>query len=179
MDKLLRLASGIDRLSYAFGVIAALLVAVSCSVSALNALSRYVLDISSNAFLEIQWQMFAGTFLLGAADVLRRNEHVRVDLIYGSVGTRGKLWIDLFGYLVFFFPVCLTMLDMSLPWALASMREGEMSANAGGLPVWPVKLLLPLGFVLLTLQGVAELIRRVAALRGQVEIDLTYEKPVQ
>jgi TRAP-type mannitol/chloroaromatic compound transport system permease small subunit len=179
LQGLLSLASGIDRLSRFFGIVAALLVAISCLISALNALSRYTFDLSSNAFLEIQWQMFAGVFLLGSAHVLKLNEHVRVDLIYGAVSARGKLWVDVFGFVVFFFPVCLTMLDMSLPWALVSFREGEISANAGGLPVWPVKLLLPLGFALLTLQGVAELIRRVAALRGVIQFDPSYEKPVQ
>ena len=179
MQGLLSLASGIDRVTRFFGVIAALLVAISCAISALNAMSRYALDISSNAFLEIQWQMFAGMFLLGSAHVLKLNEHVRVDLIYGGLSARRKLWVDVFGFVVFFFPVCILMLDMSIPWALTSMREGEISANAGGLPVWPVKLVLPLGFALLTLQGVAELIRRMAALRGEIAFDPTYEKPVQ
>ena len=179
MQGFLALASNIDRLTRFFGIVAALLVAISCSISALNALSRYTLDLSSNAFLEIQWQMFAGIFLLGSAHVLKLNEHVRVDLFYGAMSARGKLWVDVFGFVCFFFPVCILMLDMSVPWALTSMREGEISANAGGLPVWPVKLILPLGFALLTLQGVAELIRRVAALRGVIEFDPTYEKPVQ
>jgi TRAP-type mannitol/chloroaromatic compound transport system permease small subunit len=179
LQGLLSLASGIDRLTRFFGIIAALLVAISCTISALNALSRYAFDLSSNAFLEIQWQMFAGVFLLGSPHVLKLNEHVRVDLFYGALSARAKLWVDVFGFLVFFFPVCLTMLDMSLPWALTSFREGEISANAGGLPVWPVKLLLPLGFALLTLQGVAEFIRRIAALRGVIEFDPSYEKPVQ
>ena len=179
MQGLPTLASGIDRVNRFFGIIAALLVALSCLISALNALSRYAFDLSSNAFLEIQWQMFAGVFLLGSPYVLKLNEHVRVDLFYGALSARGKLWVDVFGFLFFFFPVCLTMLDMSIPWALTSLHEGEISANAGGLPVWPVKLLLPFGFALLTLQGVAELIRRVAALRGVIAFDPAYEKPVQ
>ncbi|MGQ0564762.1 MAG: TRAP transporter small permease subunit [Gemmobacter sp.] len=179
MQGLLALATGIDRLTRFFGIIAALLVAISCAISALNAMSRYAFDLSSNAFLEIQWQMFAGIFLLGTAHVLKLNEHVRVDLFYGGMSARAKLWVDVFGFVAFFFPVCLLMLDMSIPWAITSMREGEISANAGGLPVWPVKWILPLGFLLLTLQGVAELIRRVAALRGVIEYDPAYEKPVQ
>ena len=179
MQGLLSLASGIDRITRFFGIVAALLVAVACAISALNALSRYALDLSSNAFLEIQWQMFAGIFLLGSAHVLKLNEHVRVDLIYGSISARAKLWVDVFGFLVFFFPLCVIMLEMSLPWAYHSFVQGEMSANAGGLPVWPVKVLLPLGFTLLLLQGIAELIRRVAALRGVIELDVAYEKPVQ
>ncbi|MGL4321176.1 MAG: TRAP transporter small permease subunit [Paracoccaceae bacterium] len=163
----------------AFGVLAAVLVAVSCLISALNALSRYALDVSSNAFLEIQWQMFAGVFLLGSAHVLRLNEHVRVDLFYGSLSTRNKLWVDVFGFTVFFFPLCFIMLEMAFPWAWSSFVARETSANAGGLPVWPVKAILPLGFTLLLLQGIAEFIRRVAALRGVIELDMSYEKPEQ
>lgn len=132
MQGLLRLASGIDRITKAFGILAALLVAVACMISALNAVSRYALDVSSNAFLEIQWQMFAAIFLLGAAHVLRLNEHVRVDLIYGSVSSRGKLWIDVVGFVVFFFPLCFIMLSMGIPWAYHSFVAGEISANAGG-----------------------------------------------
>jgi TRAP-type mannitol/chloroaromatic compound transport system permease small subunit len=176
---LLSLASGIDRLTKAFGALAAVLVAVACLISALNALSRYALDVSSNAFLEIQWQMFAGIFLLGSAHVLRLNEHVRVDLIYGGLSSRKKLWVDVFGFTFFFFPLCIIMLEMAYPWAWASFVAREHSANAGGLPVWPVKALLPLGFTLLLLQGIAEMIRRVAALRGAIELDVDYKAPDQ
>lgn len=179
MQGLLTLASGIDRITRFFGILAAVLVAMACAISAGNALSRYAFDASSNAFLEIQWQLFAATFLLGTAHVLRLNEHVRVDLFYGSLSDRAKLWVDVFGYVVFFFPVCFIMLEMAFPWAWHSYLQGEMSANAGGLPVWPAKLLLPFGFVLLTLQGVAEFIRRIAALRGEIALDVRYEKPVQ
>ena len=179
MQGLLALASGIDRINRFFGIIAAVVVAAACAISAGNALSRYALDLSSNAFLEIQWQMFAATFLLGAPYVLKLNEHVRVDLIYGGLRPRGKLWVDVIGYLVFFFPVCFIMLEMSYPWAWTSYLEGEISANAGGLPVWPAKFLLPLGFTLLALQGLAEFIRRIAALRGEIALDVSYEKPVQ
>jgi TRAP-type mannitol/chloroaromatic compound transport system permease small subunit len=179
LQGLLALASGIDRISRFFGIVAALVVALACLISAGNALSRYLFDISSNAFLEIQWQLFAATFLLGAAYVLKLNEHVRVDLFYGSLSARGKLWVDVFGYVFFFFPLCFIMLEMAFPWAWHSYLDGEISANAGGLPVWPAKFLLPFGFVLLTLQGIAEFIRRVAALRGEIALDVTYEKPVQ
>ena len=179
LQGLLTLASGIDRINRFFGIVAAVLVALACAISAGNALSRYALDISSNAFLEIQWQMFAGVFLLGAPYVLKLNEHVRVDLIYGGLTPRRKLWVDVIGYLVFFFPVCFIMLEMAYPWAWTSYVEGEISANAGGLPVWPAKFLLPLGFTLLAAQGLAEFIRRVAALRGDIALDVHYEKPVQ
>jgi TRAP-type mannitol/chloroaromatic compound transport system permease small subunit len=179
LQGLLALATGIDRVNRLFGILASVLVALACFISAANALSRYALDVSSNAFLEIQWQMFAAVFLLGAPWVLKLNEHVRVDLLYSMYGPRTKLWVDILGYLLFFFPVCFIMLEMAWPWGLAAMRSGEVSANAGGLPVWPAKLLLPLGFTLLALQGVAELIRRIAALRGVIALDVNYEKPVQ
>jgi len=179
MKGLLAAASVVDRISRLFGIVASALVFLSCMISAVNALLRYSLDISSNAWLEIQWQMFAGVFLLGAPWVLKLNEHVRVDLFYGALRPRGKLWVDVFGIVFFLWPVCVMMIDMSLPWALNSMREGEMSANAGGLPVWPVKLVLPAGFLLVLLQGTAELVRRIAALTGEIELDTRYEKPVQ
>lgn len=179
MDALLALARGIDGISKAAGWVASVLVLLSCVISAGNAVSRYALDLSSNAWLEIQWQMFAGIFLLGAAWVLKLNEHVRVDLIYGGLGVRAKLWVEVVGYLVFFFPVCFIMVNMTVPWFLRSFAAGEISANAGGLPVWPVKALLPFGFILLTLQGVAEFVRRIAALRGRIALDVDYEKPVQ
>lgn len=179
MQGLLALATGIDRVNRFFGIVAAVVGMLACLISAGNALSRYAFDASSNAFLEIQWQMFAAIFLLGSPWVMKLNEHVRVDLLYSMYGPRTKLTVDIFGILFFLFPVCFVMLGMAFPWALSALREGEISANAGGLPVWPVKLLLPLGFTLLALQGLAELIRRVAALSGAIHIDVTYEKPVQ
>lgn len=179
MQALLRFAGLVDRISRVFGIVAAILVFLGCMISAGNALSRYALDMSSNAWLEVQWQIFAGIFLLGAPWVLKLNEHVRVDLIYGGLSDRGKLWVDVFGILFFLFPTTLVMIAMSIPWFLKSFADGETSANAGGILVWPVKGILPLGFSLLALQGLAELIKRVAALRGDVILDIHYEKPVQ
>jgi TRAP-type mannitol/chloroaromatic compound transport system permease small subunit len=125
--------------------------------------------------------MFAGIFLLGAAYVLKLNEHVRVDLFYGSRSERAKLWIDVIGFVFFYFPAILFILYLAWPFFLLSFRSGEHSSNAGGLLLWPVKMLLPLGFALLALQGVSELIKRVAALRGETaEVELVaYEKPLQ
>ena len=179
MIALLSFSRAIDRISHVAAIVAAILAFVSCFISAANALSRYLLDASSNAWLEIQWQMFAGIFLLGAAWVLKLNEHVRVDLIYGSLSPRSRAKVDIFGFLFFFFPFCLVMLDMTIPWFLRSFWSGEGSANAGGLPVWPVKGLLPIGFGLLALQGVSELIKRLAVLRGTGEVELSYERPLQ
>lgn len=179
MTRLLLLSRAIDRLSQAAAVVAALLGFLSCSISAANALSRYLFDASSNAWLEIQWQLFAGTFLFGAAWVLKLNEHVRVDLIYGALSPRNRLKLDIFGFIVFFFPFCILMLDMAVPWFLRSYWAGEASANAGGLPVWPVKALLPIGFVLLLFQGISEFIKRIAALNGIDGLVVGYEKPLQ
>jgi TRAP-type mannitol/chloroaromatic compound transport system permease small subunit len=179
MQPLLALSGGIDRISKFFAIVAAVLVLASCLISAVNALMRYAFDISSNAWLEIQWQMFAGIFLLGTAHVLKLNEHVRVDIFYGSASPRAKLWIDTLGLIFFLFPACILILWFGVPWFLRSFNAGEMSANAGGLPLWPVKFLLPFGFFLLLLQGISELIKRVAALRGVVQLSTDYEKPVQ
>ena len=156
-----------------------MLVLLSCLISAANALSRYAFSISSNAWLEIQWQMFAGIFLLGAPYVLKLNEHVRVDILYGGRSDRAKLWIDVFGILFFLFPAMGMMTLMGFEFFSNSYAQGEISSNAGGLPVWPVKALLPLGFALMFLQGIAELIKRVAALRGDERMAVTYEKPLQ
>jgi TRAP-type mannitol/chloroaromatic compound transport system permease small subunit len=179
LQALLKLAAGIDRVSWVFGIIASVLVLAACLISAGNAVSRYAFDLSSNAWLEIQWQLFSGIFLLGAPWVLKLNGHVRVDLVYGSVNDRKKLWIDIFGLIFFLGPATAMMIYFGWPWFLNSLAQNEQSANAGGLLFWPVKGLLPLGFLLLFLQGVAELIKRVAALVGHGAVDLTYEKPTQ
>jgi TRAP-type mannitol/chloroaromatic compound transport system permease small subunit len=179
MQGWLRLAAAIDRVSHFFGWIAAWLVLLSALISAGNAASRYLFSASSNAWLEIQWQMFAGIFMLGAAWVLKLNEHVRVDLLYGSASQRRKLWTDVFGIILFLFPMTLVMVWFAWPFFLASYRGNEMSSNAGGLPLWPVKFLLPFGLVLLFLQGVAELIKRIAALRGVADETTEYERPLQ
>jgi TRAP-type mannitol/chloroaromatic compound transport system permease small subunit len=175
----LRFAAGVDRISLFFGWVAAWLVLVSCLISAGNAASRYLFSLSSNAWLEIQWQMFSGIFLLGAPWVLKLNEHVRVDLMYGSASPRRKLWTDVFGIVVFLFPTTLVLAWYAWPFFLASYRTGEMSPNAGGLPYWQVKFLLPFGLALLFLQGVAELVKRVAGLLGVAEETPEYERPLQ
>ncbi len=179
MAALLAAASIIDRITRFFSIIAAIMVLASCMISAGNALSRYVFDISSNAWLEIQWQMFAAIFLLGSAHVLKLNEHVRVDILYGGYSARTKLWVDVFGLIFFLAPGAILMIWFSVPWFETSYLEGEMSSNAGGLPVWPIKGLLPLGFILLLMQTVSELIKRIAALQGEITLDVDYEAPLQ
>jgi TRAP-type mannitol/chloroaromatic compound transport system permease small subunit len=179
LGPLLHLSGLIDRGNRFFAMIASGLVLLSCLISAGNAASRYLLSISSNAWLEIQWQMFAGIFLLGAPYVLKLNEHVRVDILYSGYSARTKLWVDVFGIILFLFPVTFMMFIEGLRFFQTSFIRNEISSNAGGLLLWPVKFLLPFGFLLLLLQGLSELIKRVAALRGQADLAPSYEKPLQ
>jgi TRAP-type mannitol/chloroaromatic compound transport system permease small subunit len=176
---LLRLSRGIDWVNGRFGVIATWLVLIACLVSAGNAASRYLLSESSNGWLEAQWYMFAAMVMLGAPYTLRMNEHVRVDLLYGSLSERSRLWIDIIGGLLFLIPICTILIYFTWPWFVQSWNIHEMSPNAGGLVRWPVKLLLPIGFGLMILQGLSEIIKRTAALVGVIDEEFTYEKPLQ
>ncbi|CAN7329035.1 TRAP transporter small permease subunit [Bosea sp. LjRoot90] len=173
------LARAIDRLGGSLGVIASWLVLLACLISAGNATIRYLFSSSSNAWLELQWYMFAGMVLLGSAYTLRVNEHVRVDLFYGIVSDRTRHWIDLVGGAVFLMPMCLVMIWFTWPWFVQSWTLNEASNNAGGLIRWPVILLLPVGFTLILLQGISEMIKRAAALRGFHQHEYAYEKPLQ
>lgn len=179
MKLLLSLSYVIDEFNRHVSKIAVWMVLISCLVSAGNALSRYGLNQSSNAWLEIQWLMFAAMFMLGAAYTLAKNEHVRVDIIYSHVSTRAQIWIDLIGGLLFLLPAAGILAWLSWPVFYKVWVSGEYSGNAGGLMVWPVKLFLPLGFGLLVLQGVSEIIKRVAMLTGDLKVDLHYERPLQ
>ena len=175
----LKFTRAIDALSDAFGFIAKWLVLLACLVSAGNATIRYLFNYSSNGWLEIQWYMFAGIVFFGASQTLRLNEHVRVDLLYSAVSDHARLWIDIIGLCVFLLPAMTYLTYMTLPFFLNSWHSQEVSSNAGGLILWPVKLVLPLGFGLLVLQGLAELAKRIAALAGVVKIDTHYEAPLQ
>ncbi len=179
MKQLLTLARWIDALSDGFGVIAKWAVLIACLTSAGNAVVRYVFNIGSNAFLEIQWYLFAGAVMLGASQVLRLNEHVRVDVLYGQYPTRLKVWVDLLGLLLFLLPVMGLMAWLSWPMFVGMYGSGESSSNAGGLIRWPVMLLLPAGFALLCLQGLAEIIKRIGWLTQRYEMDTHYERPLQ
>lgn len=134
-----------------------------------NALIRYIFNYSSNAWLEIQWYLYGAMFLLAASYTLKRDEHVRIDVIVGRFSKRTQVWIDLFGYLLFLLPVCLLILYDAIPFAQVSIASQEMSSNAGGLIVWPAKLLVPIGFALLILQGISEIIKRIAFLAGKID----------
>ncbi|MUZ75704.1 TRAP transporter small permease subunit [Agrobacterium vitis] len=179
MGVLLAWGRAIDALSAGVGRVAEYLVMLCCLISAGNAIIRYLFNISSNGWLEIQWYLFAYVVVLGASHTLRKNGHVRVDLIYGSVSERKRLWIDLIGLVLFLLPGCIFLTWLCWPFFWLSYQQGEMSANAGGLIRWPVKLILVAGFGLLTLQGLSELIKRIAALTGRIDIDVSYEKPLQ
>ncbi|NDF45089.1 MAG: TRAP transporter small permease subunit [Betaproteobacteria bacterium] len=179
MSKLLKFALGIDRISAQFGHIAAIAVLAAALISAGNAFIRYGFDISSNGWLEIQWYLFAATVMLGAPLVLKLNEHVRVDIFYGKLKGNGPVYVDLFGLILFLLPVMATLVWLSFPLFLKMYLTHEMSSNAGGLVRWPAMLMLPLGFAWMLLQGLSEIIKRVAYLQGKYEMDTHYEKPVQ
>jgi TRAP-type mannitol/chloroaromatic compound transport system permease small subunit len=167
MPWLLRIARLIDRLNTAVGRSVVWLILVATLVSAGNAVIRYTLDLSSNAWLELQWYLFSAVFLLAAPYTLRKNEMVRIDVVAGRLRRRTQVWIDVAGTLLFLLPMALVLTVLSWPGFVQALERQEVSSNAGGLMVWPARLLIPVGFALLALQGVSELIKRVAFLAGQ------------
>jgi len=179
----IQLSEGIDRINQLLGKLASIMILLSCVVSASNAILRYGLDMSNNWPLELQWYLFAAAVMLGAAYTLKRNEHVRVDLIYSYVSERTRTWIDLFGLVLFLMPACL--LFSWLSWTTLfypSWLVTEHSLNSGGLPRYPIKFIVPIGFFMLSLQGVSEIIKRIGMLKGKYSLpanDLNYEKPWQ
>ena len=182
MKLLLTFSRVVDGINTRIAAIADWLTLVAVLVSAGNAFVRYGLSWSSNALLEVQWYFFAGMVMLGSAYTLLRNEHVRVDILYGSIGERARLWVDILGIIFFLMPAMILLTWMTWPFFWDSFVRHEGSQNAGGLLRWPVKLLLPLGFLMLCLQGVSELIKRVALLRGlepPTEAVVAYERPLQ
>jgi TRAP-type mannitol/chloroaromatic compound transport system permease small subunit len=162
----LALSRLIDRCNEAVGRWVAWLVLAAVLVSAGNAVVRKLFNTSSNAFLEIQWYLFSAVFLLAAGHTLLRQEHVRIDVLSSRLSTRSRAWIDVFGLICFLLPLVVVVIGLSWPLVIRACVSGEMSGNAGGLVRWPVLALLPLGFGLLGAQGVSELIKRVAFLRG-------------
>ncbi len=167
MGGLLKLAHAIDGLNEWVGRSVKWLVLLVTLISTGNALVRYVFGISSNAGLEIQWYLFGALFLLAAGYALKHNAHVRIDFIYGRLSRRAQAAIDVFGVLLFLLPFTVLIIWFSWPMFMLAWQSGEMSPDAGGLLRWPVKLLIPAGFVLLALQGVAELIKNAAVLLAQ------------
>ncbi len=179
MSALLKFSYWMDWISTQLGRFAAWTVLAAALISAGNAFVRYILNTSSNGWLEIQWYLFAATVMLGAPVVLKLNEHVRVDIFYGKLKRNGPVYVDLFGLLFFLLPVMALIAWLSWPLFIGMFRSGEMSNNAGGLIRWPALMLLPLGFALMFLQGIAEIVKRIAYLHGTYEMDTHYEKPVQ
>jgi TRAP-type mannitol/chloroaromatic compound transport system permease small subunit len=179
MRPLLAVSDAIDQLNERIGYVCNLLVLLACLVSAGNAMIRYAFGYSSNGWLELQWYMFAILVMFGASYTFKRNEHVRVEILYLMLSERGQLWLDMIGTLFFMIPACLLLAYLSWPFFMQAYSVGEMSGNAGGLVRWPIKFVIPSGFVLLALQGVSEVIKRIAALRGEATIDAKYERPTQ
>jgi TRAP-type mannitol/chloroaromatic compound transport system permease small subunit len=176
---LLVFSRAVDWFHTQVAIVANWLVLLAAVISAGNAASRYLFSESSNGWLEIQWYMFAGMVLLGAPYTLKMNEHVRVDLVYGMVSERTQIWIDIVGGVLFLLPICIILTYFTWPWFVESWLQNEQSSNAGGLIRWPVKLLLPLGFCMMAVQGISEIIKRIAALEHVIDIEFKYEKPLQ
>ncbi len=176
MKPLLALSRGIDWLNNGVGRLSYWLVLVAVLISAGNAISRYALSISSNAWLEIQWYLFSGIFLFCAGYTLLHNQHVRIDIVSQRLSRRTQLWIDILGTLLFLMPMAITIMWLSWPLFVDAYQRHEVSTNAGGLIVWPARLMVPVGFLLLVLQGISELIKRVAVLRGDIPDPADSEK---
>jgi TRAP-type mannitol/chloroaromatic compound transport system permease small subunit len=169
VNSLLSLSRGIDALNERVGRWVSWLVLAAVLISALNAVVRKAFDTSSNAFLEIQWYLFAAVFLLAAGYTLLRQEHVRIDVILSKFSKRTQIKIEAVCTVLFLFPFCYEVISLVWPLVVQAYRSGEMSSNAGGLIRWPVYALVPVGFALLWLQGVSELVKRIAFLKGLID----------
>jgi len=168
MDSLLCLSKRIDQFSEWVGRWVAWLVLAAVLISACNAISRKAFNLSSNAFLEIQWYLFAAVFMLAAGYTLMRQEHVKIDVVSGRFSKRTQIWIDIAGICLFLFPFVIYIITLAMPLVINAYVTKEMSSNAGGLIRWPVFAMLPLGLLLLGVQGVSELIKRIAFLQGMI-----------
>lgn len=168
MNALLGFSRLIDAINERVGKSAMWLLLIAVLISTGNAIVRKAFNWSSNGLLEIQWYLFAGAFLLGASYTLLHNEHVRIDVVSGKFSKRTQTWIEVVGTVFFLLPMCAMVLWTATPWFINSMNSQEMSVNAGGLILWPVKALVPIGFTLLTLQGLSELVKRLAFLQGLI-----------
>jgi TRAP-type mannitol/chloroaromatic compound transport system permease small subunit len=176
MTALLSLSRLIDKINTFVGRGTMWLILATTLVSAGNAIVRKIFNVGSNGLLEIQWYLFAAVFMLGAGYGFLRNSHVRIDFISSKLSDRTRNWIDVFGILVVLLPFCILAIGLSWPFFAQAFVSGEMSQNAGGLVRWPAYLLIPVGFVFLALQGVSELIKRLAFLRGLISDPLHAEE---
>ncbi|MFZ2308497.1 MAG: TRAP transporter small permease subunit [Rhodoferax sp.] len=169
MNALLKFSRAVDWLNTQIGKHAIWLILASTVISAVNAVVRKAFNVGSNAFLEVQWYLFAASFLIVAAYTLLNGEHVKIDVVYSKFSKRTQTWIDVFGFLAFLTPVCAAMLWYGIPFFIKALQSGEISTNAGGLIRWPVYAMIPVGFGLLLLQGWSEVIKRLAFLQGLIE----------
>lgn len=168
MNFLLALSRRIDRFTEFIGRNVAWLVLAAVLISAINAIVRKAFDMGSNAFLELQWYLFAAVFLLASGYTMLRQEHVRIDVLSGRFSKKVQIWIDIVGITCFLFPFIFMIIKLAMPLVINAYETGEMSSNAGGLIRWPVFALLPLGLALLGIQGISELIKRIAFLQGRI-----------
>lgn len=175
MGSLLKLSHGIDWFNNQIGRLIRWFVLAAVLISAGNAIIRKAFNISSNAFLEIQWYLFAGVFMLGAGYAFLRNVHVRIDFVSSKLSKRTNTIIDALGIVVFLIPLCIILIALSWPLFYTSWVTGEMSQNAGGLIRWPVFVLVPLGFSILLAQALSELVKRIAYLRGAIPEPISVE----
>jgi TRAP-type mannitol/chloroaromatic compound transport system permease small subunit len=169
LTSLLGVSRFIDRINEIIGKYVSWLILAAVLVSAGNAIVRKIFNMSSNAWLEAQWYLFGAVFMLAAAYTLKQNEHIRIDIFFGTRSKRTQDWIDLFGHVFFLLPFCLLMLWLLFPYTLHAIQSGEVSANAGGLILWPSKAVILGGFILLTLQCVSEIIKRIAIMNGLMD----------
>ena len=179
MEYLLKFSKAVDWVNAKLGILANASVLIACVVSAANAMIRYAFDLSSNAWLELQWYLFAVVVMFGASYTLQKNEHVRVDVFFMQLSPKQQAWVDIIGGVLFLLPACAVIGYYSWPFFLDSWVRNETSTNAGGLIRWPVKFIVPLGFFLLFMQGLSEIIKRIAVLEG-LKVELAaYERPDQ
>lgn len=169
MHKYLAVSRAIDRFTETIGKSVMWLILVAVLVSAANAIIRKTFNMSSNAWLELQWYLFGAAFLLAAANTLQQNEHIRIDIFYGTRSRRTQHWIDLFGHVFFLLPFVALMSWMLVPYAWQALKSGQISTNAGGLLIWPARALLAAGFVLLFLQALSEIVKKIAVMRGLMD----------
>lgn len=169
MKAMLAVSRAIDKVSAFLGKSVAWLVLAAVLVSATNAIVRKAFDMSSNVWLELQWYLYGMVFLIAASYALQVNEHVRIDFVANMFSKRWRDWVDLIGHTLFLMPFTLMMVWLAWPWFWKSFYSGEISANAGGLVLWPAKAMVLFGFILLTCQGISEIIKRIAVIRGEID----------
>ena len=169
MNALLAISRVIDAVNEKLGRATGWLILAAVTVSSVNALVRFSFNRSSNAWLELQWYLFGAVVLLGSAYTFKDNEHIRIDILSSRLTKRTRDWIDIFGHLFFLMPLCLVIMWLGWPFFLRSFAQAEVSSSAGGLIVWPAKLLVPLGFTILFIQSISELIKRAAVMKGLID----------